>query len=159
MDALTSFAHPTLAFLGFGFQELLLVAFVALLVFGGNLPDVMRQLGRTYGKFRQSLHELSQPVRDEMRQVRQVSPPQRTPASYSEDVPDAEGDADADATSANHPGSDPDSVLEEGRGHAEEGADAGGIPRGGVSPGEAQSPDDGTSDEDDDDDDDEPPPV
>lgn len=149
MDALTPFSHLPVAFLGFGFQELLLVAFVALLVFGGNLPDVMRQLGRTYGKFRQSLNELSQPVRDEMREVRRVSPPQRTPASYTEAVPDADGDANVDPDET--PDGAADHPFEEDRGDAGEG----GIPRGGLSPDEAQSPDDSTSD----DDDDEPPPV
>ena len=83
------------AFMGFGFTELLLVGFVALLVFGGNLPDVMRQLGRTYGKFRESLHELSRPVRDEIRQVRDLPPPEHRVVSQD---PDEEGE----------PGDDPD---------------------------------------------------
>jgi sec-independent protein translocase protein TatA len=88
-----------LGFLGFGFQEILLVAFVALLVFGGNLPDVMRQLGRTYAKLRQSLHELSQPVREEIRQLREVPPPSRRPTGYEDtsedpkDIPPLEADA------------------------------------------------------------------
>lgn len=72
-----------IAFMGFGFQEILLVGFVALLVFGGNLPDVMRQLGRTYGRLRSSLSELSAPVRDEMRQLRDVPAPRRTPTGYN----------------------------------------------------------------------------
>ena len=67
------------------------MAFVALLVFGGNLPDVMRQLGRTYGRLRASLHELSAPVREEIRQVRDVPPPRRSPTGYEapEEVPPA----------------------------------------------------------------------
>ena len=48
-------ATPIPAFMSFGFAEILLVAVVALLVFGGNLPDVMRNLGRSYAKLRQSL--------------------------------------------------------------------------------------------------------
>ena len=91
-----------LAFLGFGFTEILMVGFIALLVFGGNLPDVMRQLGRTYGKLRQSLHELSAPVREEIRQVRETPPPRRTPASYETtsddpaDIPPIEEETDTD---------------------------------------------------------------
>ena len=84
-------ASTPLAFLGFGFTEILMVGFIALLVFGGNLPDVMRQLGRTYGKLRSSLNELSAPVREEMRQIRETPPPRRSPASYettSEDPAD-----------------------------------------------------------------------
>jgi sec-independent protein translocase protein TatA len=64
---------PTVpAFMSFGFSEILLVGVVALLVFGGNLPDVMRTLGRSYGKLRRSLHEVSRPVREELRRVRDL---------------------------------------------------------------------------------------
>lgn len=76
-----------LAFMGFGFQELLLIAFVALLVFGGNLPDVMQQLGRTYGKFRQSLNELSRPVRNELRQIQNLPSPDRDTTRYGGGTP------------------------------------------------------------------------
>jgi sec-independent protein translocase protein TatA len=66
----SAFASP--AFMSFGFSELLLVGVVALLVFGGNLPDVMRTLGRSYGKLRRSLNEMSRPVREEIRKVRDL---------------------------------------------------------------------------------------
>ena len=97
MSAISLLPHCTtgistpLAFLGFGFTEILMVGFIALLVFGGNLPDVMRQLGRTYGKLRSSLNELSAPVREEMRQIRETPPPRRSTASHettSEDPAD-----------------------------------------------------------------------
>lgn len=68
-----------LGFMSFGFSEILLVGVVALLVFGGNLPDVMRQLGRSYGRLRQSLHEFSRPVRDELREVKRMPPRTETP--------------------------------------------------------------------------------
>jgi Sec-independent protein translocase protein TatA len=68
-----------LAFFSFGFGEILLVAFVALLVFGGDLPDVMRSLGRAYAKLRAGLHDMSRPVREEFTRageaVRQAAPP------------------------------------------------------------------------------------
>lgn len=64
-----------LAFMGFGFTELLVVGFVALLVFGGDLPNIMRNLGKAYAKFRQGLHEVSRPIREEIRQVREATPP------------------------------------------------------------------------------------
>ncbi len=60
------------AFMSFGFSEILLIGIVALLVFGGNLPDVMRSLGRSYGKLRASLHEFSRPVREELRDVKRM---------------------------------------------------------------------------------------
>ncbi len=76
-----------LGFMSFGFTELLLVGVVALLVFGGNLPDVMRTLGRSYAKFRQSLNEFSRPVREELRQVTSL-PPDRPPVPSSDEAPD-----------------------------------------------------------------------
>ena len=142
-----------LAFLGFGFQEILLVAFVALLVFGGNLPDVMRQLGRTYGKFRQSLNELSQPVREEMRQVREVSPPERTPASYAEDAPDVD-DASPDPTEGQPESTADPSEAQPGE-RPDDSPGGGGIPRGGLPPTGSDADDRARDDEDDD----EPPPV
>lgn len=66
-------AYP--AFMDFGFSEIMLIGIVALLVFGGNLPDIMRSLGRSYAKLRSSLHEFSRPVRDEMRQVKKLDHP------------------------------------------------------------------------------------
>ena len=65
-----------LAFFDFGFGELIIVGVVALLVFGGNLPDVMRTLGRNYAKLRQTLREFSAPVRDELRRVQDLPRPE-----------------------------------------------------------------------------------
>lgn len=39
-------------------SELALAALVGLLLFGGKLPDVMRQVGRTWFRFRRSLNDL-----------------------------------------------------------------------------------------------------
>ncbi len=81
----------TLAFMSFGFTELLLVGVVALLVFGGNLPDVMRTLGRSYARFRQSLQEFSRPVREEMREMSRLpSPADSPPVPRGEDAPPVE---------------------------------------------------------------------
>ena len=66
----------SLGFLDFGFSELILVGVVALLVFGGNLPDVMRTLGRNYAKLRQTLREFSAPVREEFDRVRDLPTPE-----------------------------------------------------------------------------------
>ena len=63
-----------LGFMSFGLTEMLVIGTVALLVFGGELPDVMRNLGRAYGKFRQGLQDMSKPVREEFRRVRDEVP-------------------------------------------------------------------------------------
>lgn len=48
-----------LAFFEIGFGEMVVVGIVALLLFGGRLPDVMRTLGSTYRSFRRGFDDLS----------------------------------------------------------------------------------------------------
>jgi Sec-independent protein translocase protein TatA len=48
----------TLAFFEIGFGEMVVVAFIALLLFGGDLPRVMRSLGTMYRGFRKNLDDL-----------------------------------------------------------------------------------------------------
>lgn len=64
-----------LAFFSLGFSEMLVIGVVALLVFGGRLPEVMHSLGRTYAKFRRGMNELAHPIRQEMRRLDVTSPP------------------------------------------------------------------------------------
>lgn len=65
----------TLAFLSLGFAEMLVIGVVALLVFGGRLPEVMQNLGRSYAKFRRGMNDLTNPIRQEMRKLDVTSPP------------------------------------------------------------------------------------
>ncbi len=51
-----------LAFLDIGFSEMLVVAFVALILFGGRLPEVMRTLGSSYRKFRKGMDDVTRQV-------------------------------------------------------------------------------------------------
>ena len=69
-----------LALFDLGFTELLVVGFVALLVFGGELPDVLRNAGRAYAKIRRSLGEVAKPVRDEIRQLHREMDTEARPA-------------------------------------------------------------------------------
>ena len=64
-----------LAFLSLGFAEMLVIGVVALLVFGGRLPEVMHNLGRSYAKFRRGMNEFTHPIRQEMRKLDVTSPP------------------------------------------------------------------------------------
>ena len=48
-----------LAFLDIGFGEMVVVAFVALLLFGGRLPEVMRTLGSSYRNLKRGVDDLS----------------------------------------------------------------------------------------------------
>ena len=65
-------AMSPLAFLDIGFAELMVVAFVALLLFGGKLPEVMRTLGQTYRNFRRGVEGLTR----ETTKVFDIRPPQ-----------------------------------------------------------------------------------
>jgi sec-independent protein translocase protein TatA len=47
---------------GLGFQELLIVGVVAVLLFGKNLPEVARKFGGVYRDFRKSLDDLRSQV-------------------------------------------------------------------------------------------------
>jgi sec-independent protein translocase protein TatA len=74
-------AGPTPAiFGGLGFSEMLMIAFVAILVFGGRLPEVMRNLGQAYARIRRSLGEMSAPLRHEIERATTL-PPASAPTS------------------------------------------------------------------------------
>ena len=51
-----------IGFLDIGFSEMLVVAFVALILFGGRLPEVMRTLGTSYRKFRRGMDDVTRQV-------------------------------------------------------------------------------------------------
>lgn len=57
------FSTPCLAFLDLGFQELFVIMVVALLLFGGRLPEVARSLGRTVGEFKRSANSVTREFR------------------------------------------------------------------------------------------------
>jgi len=78
-----------LAFLSMGLSEMILVAVVALLVFGGRLPEVMHSLGKTYAKFRRGMNELSNPIRHEMRRLDAAATAPRPSAPDRGNVPAA----------------------------------------------------------------------
>ena len=46
-----------------GYQEILIIGIVAVLLFGKNLPDVMRKLGKSYFDFRKGLSEMQSQMR------------------------------------------------------------------------------------------------
>jgi TatA/E family protein of Tat protein translocase len=47
-----------------GTGEVLVILVLALLLFGGSLPDVARNLGRTVGEFKRDFTESTRPLRD-----------------------------------------------------------------------------------------------
>lgn len=47
---------------GIGFGEMIVVALVAVILFGAKLPEVARNAGRAYQQFRDSLYDLKNSV-------------------------------------------------------------------------------------------------
>ena len=55
---------------GFGGQELILVAFVVLLLFGGKkLPELMKGMGKGIREFNNAKANIEQEVKDSMKEV------------------------------------------------------------------------------------------
>jgi sec-independent protein translocase protein TatA len=48
---------------GLGAPELLVVAFIAMLLFGNRLPDTMRSLGRSMSEFKKGLQGVEEEVK------------------------------------------------------------------------------------------------
>lgn len=129
---------PALALLalfdGIGFSEILMVGFVAVLVYGGRLPEVMRSFGQAYAKFRRGLNEASQPLREEIQRATTL------PAEVSTPMADLEPHAAAHAHA--HP-SVPYTLQEDPAGAAgpgDLGAEGAGAPAPAPAPGAEPSP-------------------
>jgi len=58
-----------------GFQELVLIFVVALLVFGPKrLPEIGKSLGRGIAELKKAMHEMKETIREEERQIRKDMP-------------------------------------------------------------------------------------
>ena len=68
-----------------GFQELLMIFFVALIIFGPKrLPDIGRSVGKALGEFRRATNDLKSTLEEEVRleERKSVAPtPEVTPPS------------------------------------------------------------------------------
>lgn len=47
---------------GLGFQEVVIVGIVAVLLFGKRLPEVAKSLGKSYNEFRRGLNEIQSTI-------------------------------------------------------------------------------------------------
>ncbi len=50
---------------GIGITEIVLIGVIAIVLFGRKLPDVARNLGKSYGELRRGLNELQSSIHDE----------------------------------------------------------------------------------------------
>jgi sec-independent protein translocase protein TatA len=70
---------------GIGFMEMVVLAIVAVLLFGSRLPQVARNVGRGYGELRRGLSELKSTVNAEIDEAER-STPRRSRALRAESV-------------------------------------------------------------------------
>lgn len=64
--------NTTLLFLGLGMQEILLIALVVLLFFGGKkIPELMKGLGKGVKSFKDGMHEIEGEVKEDKKEDKQ----------------------------------------------------------------------------------------
>jgi sec-independent protein translocase protein TatA len=68
-------AYPILLLFEVGSGELMLIVFVALLLYGGDLPKIARSVGRVVSDLRRSADTLTREFRED--EVRRPAPPRR----------------------------------------------------------------------------------
>lgn len=54
---------------GLSFFEMSVIGILAVVLFGGNLPEVAKKFGSTYSQIKRSLNEVQQQFRDAQREV------------------------------------------------------------------------------------------
>ncbi len=100
----------------FGMLEIILLVIIGVLVFGGDLPEVGRKIGRIWGKIKHYITMLQEDIEQETTTVqdridieqateepyysRQQSPETRTPESYEEETSDEPEPAEHDESEA-----------------------------------------------------------
>ncbi|MGI9427391.1 MAG: Sec-independent protein translocase subunit TatA/TatB [Bythopirellula sp.] len=97
----------TLAFWSPGPYEMLLLAAVALLLFGGNLPEVARSWGKSFAEFRRGLsgfqNELNDVIYSEPDQIAYHEDPVRDDSRYADGYEDADDDYQVDSAALDEP--------------------------------------------------------
>lgn len=64
--------NTTLLFLGLGMQEILIIALVVLLFFGGKkIPELMKGLGKGVKSFKDGMHEIEGEVKEDKKEDKQ----------------------------------------------------------------------------------------
>ena len=71
-----------------GYQELMIIAVIAVILFGGRLPEVARSLGQTYQQFRKGLSELQSSFNSDSGADFSSNPTKPTGLPYYSDVDD-----------------------------------------------------------------------
>lgn len=77
-------------FSGIGYAEMILIAGVAVLLFGSKLPEVARSVGQSYTQFRKGLNDIQTSVKSELdRELEEVKKiPQDLESAMDDDEDD-----------------------------------------------------------------------
>lgn len=82
---------------GLGPFELAVIGVIAVVLFGGNLPEVARKFGGTYAQFRRSLMDVQQQFREAQNEATQAfsmdDPPPSSPGYEDEEEDEPEPSA------------------------------------------------------------------
>jgi len=113
----------------FSLVEMMVIVFVALLLYGGRLPRVAMAVGRALGEFKRGLRETSDMVRFEIQEADRVTaqpsarPPEPSPDRYGDAEPAEEELAREDISIEDEPvvavTEEPTQAADEERGAAE----------------------------------------
>ncbi len=73
-------------FSGIGYAEMLLIAMVAVVLFGSKLPEVARSVGMSYTQFRKGLNDVQTSIKSELdKELDEVKKiPQELETAYNE---------------------------------------------------------------------------
>ncbi|MEM7457635.1 MAG: twin-arginine translocase TatA/TatE family subunit [Planctomycetota bacterium] len=82
-----------------GYQELIIIGVVAVILFGGRLPSVARTLGQSYQQFRKGLSELQNSISQEGEESASSS----YRPTYSDSTADFDDDEDSPDSSRFEP--------------------------------------------------------
>lgn len=74
-------------FSGIGYQEILVIGVVAILLFGKRLPDVARSWGQSYREFRRSVNEIKSSFTND--HFSDSSKPRRAALEYDDRIQDS----------------------------------------------------------------------
>ena len=69
---------------GLGFQELVIIGVIAVLLFGKRLPEVARSLGKSYNQFRRGLGDIQSELDVSAHVDRSMETSYSTPSPYSD---------------------------------------------------------------------------
>jgi Tat protein translocase TatB subunit len=72
----------------FGFEEMLVVAIVAIVIYGRDLPQMARKVGRWYGKFKRQISDMKDEI---VRQIPEVPDEDEYRAPPGGSAPDPPG--------------------------------------------------------------------